>query len=120
MAGIGWAPLGGEWWTWQWCEPILPAQPRPTGGFWRRTHGRWLDTQGQASRSDSVHCIEATAGPLLSPVLRLKPRLPAALPAPFLSEVPLDSARPRHPAAPAFRLLVQYQSACPAARGGSC
>jgi hypothetical protein len=19
MAGIGWAPLGGEWWTWQWC-----------------------------------------------------------------------------------------------------
>ena len=19
MAGIGWAPLGGEWWTWRWC-----------------------------------------------------------------------------------------------------
>jgi hypothetical protein len=22
MAGIGWAPLGGEWWTWQWCVSI--------------------------------------------------------------------------------------------------
>jgi hypothetical protein len=26
MAGIGWAPLGGEWWTWQWCQPVSTAQ----------------------------------------------------------------------------------------------
>jgi hypothetical protein len=26
MAGIGWAPLGGEWWTWRWCSPKLPAR----------------------------------------------------------------------------------------------
>jgi hypothetical protein len=25
MAGIGWAPLGGEWWTWRWCPFELPA-----------------------------------------------------------------------------------------------
>jgi hypothetical protein len=25
MAGIGWAPLGGEWWTWRWC--IWSASP---------------------------------------------------------------------------------------------
>jgi hypothetical protein len=25
MAGIGWAPLGGEWWTWRWCHLVLPA-----------------------------------------------------------------------------------------------
>jgi hypothetical protein len=27
MAGIGWAPLGGEWWTWQWCFHLLPRRP---------------------------------------------------------------------------------------------
>jgi hypothetical protein len=31
MAGIGWAPLGGEWWTWRWC--VLPA-PMPGVTAW--------------------------------------------------------------------------------------
>ena len=24
MAGIGWAPLGGESWTWRWCIQMHP------------------------------------------------------------------------------------------------
>jgi hypothetical protein len=27
MAGIGWPPLGGEWWTWQWCVTFWPSRP---------------------------------------------------------------------------------------------
>jgi hypothetical protein len=29
MAGIGWAPLGGEWWTWRWCPCFATRQPQP-------------------------------------------------------------------------------------------
>jgi hypothetical protein len=35
MAGIGWAPLGGEWWTWQWCQimPLAAAAGTPMPGW---------------------------------------------------------------------------------------
>jgi hypothetical protein len=35
MAGIGWAPLGGEWWTWQWClsASLLDRQLSGHGQF---------------------------------------------------------------------------------------
>jgi hypothetical protein len=32
MAGIGWAPLGGEWWTWQWCEDMHSIRHRVERG----------------------------------------------------------------------------------------
>jgi hypothetical protein len=70
MAGIGWAPLGGEWWTWQWCLPNRPsAQPA-------------LPQRGAASRKA---CIIAGCGAAFDPVAQRRgPRVaPACVRWPF-------------------------------------
>jgi hypothetical protein len=66
MAGIGWAPLGGEWWTWQWCwcsfylmVPRCGAQSHPP-----RTAHRWLSvghwlcltTKGRSPNPKAQQC----------------------------------------------------------------
>jgi hypothetical protein len=48
MAGIGWAPLGGEWWTWRWCWNYCPA------------------VQGLG-----IECFEAAGASLLTHLLRV-------------------------------------------------
>jgi hypothetical protein len=45
MAGIGWAPLGGEWWTWQWC--VEDEQAKPAG---ERNERRLLALRKQDNR----------------------------------------------------------------------
>ena len=50
MAGIGWAPLGGEWWTWRWCHPLAGACGVHYIGHTAR--GRWyIGARGEPRKS---------------------------------------------------------------------
>jgi hypothetical protein len=58
MAGIGWAPLGGEWWTWRWC-PLLTPDTAHFGLFGAALSPLWpakIQVPGCAPRCVDIRC----------------------------------------------------------------
>jgi hypothetical protein len=54
MAGIGWAPLGGEWWTWQWCWAMAAR--------WQPTLPPWAASCSSASAPPSRTLVSGPQG----------------------------------------------------------